>query len=555
MPTTSPSNVGRKAAPATPWWVGKKQKEENWKKHLRSIGVKFAIGAGACKQRSTSTCISDAPMAGLRGCNNISTSKSNWDGWHVPRELRDRGASVGDVALYAPLLRKLSAGEPITLLALGSSVVGAHAGCTAPWPALRHCPCPRCCGSRCGRWGGDGWALKVLANINATWPHAGHRLYNLGEPGGDLMPTLLACPASYLSFQPDVVLLDFFTAYHGGASALTYERIVRMMLHGRSAGGGRRTPPPVVMFVNFFEFGDRYHARSTFTTMGSQLAAAHRGDANSVVSLWHSSTPTKVNQMASIIRKWAASGQREVHSTDVWRNWWRDQEVRALQLAYRLPAVWMFRAFGAEFEAHRYGLTAADYACYDGLHPNHDGRAETMVSDLVWSALRQGLEGAATLGADASYTPPSPLQTMPQRIGHLCFQFDAEGWEMLTGAKQTNRKLHEQSLMQTRQMPTIVVNDGWEFIKYEPDSRTPFKPGIVAHRPGARLHFEVNTLVAHEPSVQMQYLESHQGMGVVEVTCARCTCAPTRIDGARKIALHPCRSYLPRVTDHILPTT
>ena len=96
-------------------------------------------------------------------------------------------------------------------------------------------PVPTVLGSRCGRWGGGGWALKLLAQINATWPHANHRLYNLGEPGGDLMPSILACPGSYLSFKPDMVMVDFFTAYHGGQSALIYERIVRCCWPARTS--------------------------------------------------------------------------------------------------------------------------------------------------------------------------------------------------------------------------------------------------------------------------------------------------------------------------------
>ena len=170
-------------------------------------------------------CVANASMGDATG----------WSGWSVPEELRARGTSSGDAALYVPLLQKLRRGQPITLLALGSSVVGAHAGCTAPWPLLKHCPCPKCCGSRCGRWGGDGWALRVLAHINATWPNPEHKLYNLGEPGGDLMPSLLTCPASYLTFQPDLVILDFFTAYHGGRDAVIYERVVRMLLEGDAA--------------------------------------------------------------------------------------------------------------------------------------------------------------------------------------------------------------------------------------------------------------------------------------------------------------------------------
>ena len=105
----------------------------------------------------------------------------------------------------------------------------------------------------------------MLAQINATWPNPDHKLYNLGEPGGDLMPSLLTCPASYLTFQPDLVILDFFTAYHGGRDAVIYERVVRMLLEGDAATAASAPPAapaasaapatghvrvrPVVMFV------------------------------------------------------------------------------------------------------------------------------------------------------------------------------------------------------------------------------------------------------------------------------------------------------------------
>lgn len=620
--------AGRQRAKAeTPWYLKRAQAQDIWKQQLKRKGVQFAIGGGPCRERSKSQCIGGEwnRSTNCRVPSHLSgEAYDNWASWQVPEALRERGITVGDPSLYGPLLRRLNRGEPVTLLALGSSVVGAHAGCTAAWPALKHCPCPRCCGSRCGRWGGGGWALRVLASINATWPHPGHRLYNLGEPGGDLMPSLLACPHSYLSFDPDVVFLDFFTAYHGGRDAAIYERVVRMLLtRRRSAAAAATAPtgsggrshsdadaPPVVMFVNFFEFADRHHAYSTYTSMGSQLTTALRemrrgrqsagrteplatssgggaptvstavGEPEDVAALWHTSSPSEVTEAAALIRVWARSGGRHLESTDVFRNWWRDQEVHALSMSYRLPAVWMFRAFGPEFERQAYGLSVRDFACYDGLHPNHDGRAEAMVSDLIWEALKRGFGAARGLarqgerglrpqrtagrrrngrlggggggagggaggrraggvsdsGGTAAYVLPPPLQAMPARVGHVCFTFDAEGWEMLTGAKRTNRKLHEQSLIQTLQAPTILTNRGWSFIVYEPNSRTPFKPGIVASAPGSQLHFEVDTSRALSPRVSFQYLESRNGMGIARLDCNGCECEPAELDATGQVA-------------------
>lgn len=107
---------------------------------------------------------------------------------------------------------------------------------------------------------------------------------------------------------------------------------------------------------------------------------------------------------------------------------------------------------------------------------------------------------------------------------------------MLTGSKRTNRKLHEQSLIQTTTAPRIQHNEGWQFVMYEPASRTPFKPGIVASEAGAQLRFEVDTSQAREPSVTLQYLESRLGMGTVRLECRGCICDTVDIDATGDVA-------------------
>ena len=72
---------------------------------------------------------------------------------------------------------------------------------------------------------------------------------------------------SYLTFEVDLVLVDFFTAYHSGHEATIYERLLRNLLTG---GAPHALGPPAVMFVNFFEFADRHHASSTYDLMLGQ---------------------------------------------------------------------------------------------------------------------------------------------------------------------------------------------------------------------------------------------------------------------------------------------
>ncbi|KAJ1627483.1 hypothetical protein T492DRAFT_842343 [Pavlovales sp. CCMP2436] len=119
-----------------------------------------------------------------------------------------RCADLGAARHWEGLRARLHAGEPVNILAIGSSIVGVHGGCTAPAPVLAQsgclAQCPKCCGSKCGQWGDGGWARHVFSWINATYPVRSaasptpggrggtkigvpaaarqHELYNLGEP-------------------------------------------------------------------------------------------------------------------------------------------------------------------------------------------------------------------------------------------------------------------------------------------------------------------------------------------------------------------------------------
>lgn len=78
-----------------------------------------------------------------------------------------------DARQFAPLLAKLNNGEPINVVAWGSSVVASHAGCGANELGkefiieMRGFP-PMCEHSK-GSW--VGWGTRFLNWINETWPH------------------------------------------------------------------------------------------------------------------------------------------------------------------------------------------------------------------------------------------------------------------------------------------------------------------------------------------------------------------------------------------------
>ena len=238
--------------------------------------------------------------------------------------------------------------------------------------------------------------------------------------------------------------------------------------------------PPLQAIVSFFEFADRHHAASTYDLLASQIAQAvervvhaetsghlmreakaarARGSAvvagggdgvqgndstgpgvsgtegardvgsmvEQVGALWHATAPSEVAKMAKVLRHWASLKGRHLSQTDVWRNFVRDAEVRAIAVQYALPVVSMFATYGVEFATHRHGLHLRDLSCYDGLHPNHDNRAEAMISRPLWRMLSRGLDGARSVanraaaapGVSREYSLPAPLQHLPSRSGGL----------------------------------------------------------------------------------------------------------------------------------------
>lgn len=151
-------------------------------------------------------------------------------------------------------------------------------------------------------------------------------------------------------------------------------------------------------------------------------------------------------------------------------------------------------------------------ACKDGLHPMVDRRSSRMTGELIVHAVRGGLAAAAAAAgkanadADAAvsagpatasaatsaaageegdgrkaaaatrtgraYVLPPPLGKQPPREGHLCFTFDAEGWQMLQGLRPSSeRPIHQRKVRNVQgSLPLLSLVRGWERVSFEGDS-------------------------------------------------------------------------------------
>ena len=470
--------------------------------------------------------------------------------------------------------------------------------------------------------------------MNASWPHHGHKLYNMGEPGADVIPTLLSCPQTLLGgISPDLVLVD--VTVNGPEY---YERLLRLLLTSWA-------PPPAVVFTLFGvchtgleprnsrpqadpahacgpclgqEFSDRKEVGRKGGSTGSILAQLVRaavaareveggGEAEEapltrqVVEALHAPPPglrgvgwdngaeqvpqawARSSFLGRTLLQWAKAQGRPLHRMYLWREYLMAAEVLKLQQAYGVSVVSAFGAYAEEFEDHAHGgLHLYHWACRDGLHPNNDARAHKMMGQLIAHAVEAGLRaqrrddgnaigsswrrrrrGRSSGGSSGTafgllpsdgdaYVLPPPLRALPRREGLSCFTFDEEGFEIMRGARHSNRLNYEHSVSRVGlgPPPTMLAHDGWSFANYEPNSRSAFKPGVSATRPGATLRLRVDTSRVRWPILSLQHLTSFEHMGRVRATCAGCVCTPEEIDAHTMLRVSTTALHSLRVTPH-----
>ena len=171
-----------------------------------------------------------------------------------PETLARSIVHAGSPEAWAPLFKRLSAGENIVLGVFGASVAQ-NGGCLDQ-PYKR---CMRYDGvhSTFMRWGKPrirpfkGFAVRMLEHINASFPHARHQINNSAldaTPAQNALP----CLFSHLPTALDVVVLEFGSmAFHLHHAAV--EGAARMLLS--------LNPRPLLIFISMHEWCQRHKDR------------------------------------------------------------------------------------------------------------------------------------------------------------------------------------------------------------------------------------------------------------------------------------------------------
>jgi len=171
-----------------------------------------------------------------------------------PFSLPQAGLKQHEARSLIPLLRRLDAGRPITVMAIGSSIVADYVGCWADEAALSAASVSRVPPAMAmrmvnGSCRAAGYGADLLAAVHSVWPHPHHLLINAGRSSATL--NSFAAFICWDAFCPheglDLLLLeDEGLADGAGATALLLRDIQAIAL--RAAESSPR--PPAVMLLN-----------------------------------------------------------------------------------------------------------------------------------------------------------------------------------------------------------------------------------------------------------------------------------------------------------------
>lgn len=431
---------------------------------------------------------------------------------------------------FLPFLAKLRRGQPVTVLALGSSVVEGHGGCfVSSAEALRAAgvaqapPATQRALDEHGNCTTPGYASAFLAALNASFPHPAHLLVNAGVAGAALRA--LAQHVCLDPFYPmegvDLVLVE----QHGGDESDPTKGGERALQHLRfiAADLGRKLPrPPPLLLLHAFSVVDsgqpgvpgagcvaesrRYGA--TCSAAGCEPEVLARRLMNLT-----GRTSEDYLSAAAVTEGWATLSMRDALAAGL-----RSGAHQALN--------WSSCEFMAAF-------------LNDRIHPSKPG-ARLIADALLSLVLRAQAEAATRPDCGESIVPPPPRPPAAVPVaGGLEFAARrcvaaqqlqvgrAEGWALLAGEEVKGRFVH--------------------------------KPGWVGNASGASLAFALDTRLRGAPALDapvelvLRHLVSYQGMGAASLACTPpCACEPALLQGyaSERVSVERAASVLVPQLEH-----
>ena len=410
---------------------------------------------------------------------------------------------------WRPLLAKLRADQPITVLAFGSSIVADLTGCFASGdalaaagvaqapPPMRSVATP---GARCAT---PGFVANFMAAVNATWPHARHLYVNAGRGATDLdVFARFLCVDPWLptASSVDILLMESHEVDWRPEEAAQVVRQVETLFSNTA----RRTPgpPPALVMLNAFPVTDP----------ATSAGAACMGDfGQRCASCGSDASAALAQRLASAFPR--ANSTQDTVAAAARRYGWTSLSLRDALLA------------GLRDGAHTaLGWSECEWLngfLSDRVHPSP--QASRLLADALIGLLVEAQDAADAACGDAD-EEMLPVALPP--------------WAPLSpGAFAAPLRLcNDASKLEPR------VADGWSYVKTElVRNRTVAKPGWIATQPGAVLEFAVTSRFAHtanasaaaeNATLAVTFLTSYEHMGDASLACVDgCACDGATLEG------------------------
>lgn len=394
-------------------------------------------------------------------------------------------------------------------MAIGSSITGAHGGCSTGLSPH----CPDHCGGECytRARAGDGW-LRLFADwLGQRWPVSRgtggtarqHAAYNGGK-GATHIFHFATCLESYLPDSPVHLYVLELTIYRECAAAFEgdLEHLIRKIL-------SRRPTPAIILLrggqvMSYLENRTSMYRRVNCTVSLVQRLAAHYG-------------------LLYIEVRGAWFRSREYHVA------FADHENSGSEMQL-------------DTEVERLGLSPRSVLS-DRMHPSSQGKK--LLADLLSHAVLRTCAQWPSRRDHARLQLPSLLAAHSRfETTHACLGFTSpvnRSSLIRTGrlAGRTQEIIDAGNTIVGGLLPPANVSaTGFDYIL---SGGHKLKPGLVASRAGSAANVSIDARPRHrsqnesilgQPFVDIHYLRSYEHMGVAELACyGGCACGTARLQG------------------------
>lgn len=409
-----------------------------------------------------------------------------------------RAQSVTHYEQLRPLFERLHAGQPLTVVALGSSIVSGYAGCFNDEAQLqqhvrqvRRRGNPQLCPPARGFLG------SFMTELNASFPHPEHLFVNLGQPACDLLNYARRwCFTGTLPREVDLFVVE----QHGGGDDLGGDLRGRLIeeLWVQVVQRGRGTRPPAFLFL----------------------------DAQFAVEPWHSKDP---GRMEACLKSECADASR---CADFRTSFFQNNTVATLgnsaedshsavmhvygfsELSLRNAVVSAIR--DGAWNMSECSLAHALYA--DGIHPSN--RGALLIADLLIKHFKDGQ--AFYRATSVSHFPELHTIRMPHQ------PVNAGAWRV-----PLRRCFDVETSVA---MPVVAERTtGWAWV--EEVGAQWIKPGWISRTTADVLTVRLSSVLRPEHlgenvTLTATFLRSYEHMGNATLCCvAQCVCQQVQMVG------------------------